>query len=107
MTRLVEWDSFDLRVDGEKLNAIVQAMIGRTPPVEEIATEIRSGWLRMTGAIREFTSVPFTLDMTEIQARGTTVRVPLRSASAAGFPVPMILFSPLRSQLPKDLVTYE
>jgi hypothetical protein len=107
MTRLVEWDSFDLRVDGEKLNAMVQAMIGRTPPIERISIEFRNGLMRVTGSIRKFISVPFTVDITEIQARGTTVRVPLRSASAAGFPVPMILFSLLRSQLPKDLVTYE
>ena len=107
MNRLVQWDSFDLRVDGGKLNALVQAMVGRTPPLEHISIEFRNGLMRVTGAIRKFVSVPFTVDVTEIQAQGTTIRIPLRSASAAGFPLPMILFGLLRSQLPKDLVAYE
>lgn len=107
MNRLVEWDSFDLRVNGEKLNALVQTMLGGAAPIEWIRIEFRNGLMRVTGAIRKFISVPFTVDITEIQARGTTIRIPLRSASAAGFPVPMILFGLLRSQLPKDLVSYE
>jgi hypothetical protein len=107
MNRLVQWDSFDLRVDGAKLNAVVRAMVGRTPPVEDISIEFRNGLMRVTGAIRKFISVPFTVDITEIDAEGTTIRIPLRSASAAGFPLPMILFGLLRSQLPKDLVSYE
>lgn len=107
MNRLVEWDSFDLRVNGEKLNALVQTMLGGTTPIEWIGIEFSNGLMRVTGSIRKFISVPFTVDITEIQARGTTIRIPLRSASAAGFPVPMILFGLLRSQLPKDLVSYE
>ncbi|HET7705297.1 MAG TPA: hypothetical protein VFM36_04365 [Thermoanaerobaculia bacterium] len=107
MNRLVEWDSFDLRVNGEKLNALVQTMLGGSTPIEWIRIEFRNGLMRVTGAIRKFISVPFAVDITEIQAQGTTIRIPLRSASAAGFPVPMILFGLLRSQLPKDLVSYE
>ena len=107
MNRLVEWDSFDLRVNGEKLNALVQSMLGGATPIEWLRIEFRNGLMRVTGSIRKFISVPYTVDITEIQARGTTIRIPLRSASAAGFPVPMILFGLLRSQLPKDLVSYE
>lgn len=107
MNRLVEWDKFDLRVNGEKLNALVQTMLGGSTPIEWIRIEFRNGLMRVTGSIRKFISVPFTADITEIHARGTTIRIPLRSASAAGFPVPMILFGLLRSQLPKDLVSYE
>ena len=107
MARLVEWDSFDVRVDGDKLNAMVVAMIGRTEPIERIELQFRNGLLRVVGTIRKFITVPFAVDITEIQASGTTVRVPLRSASAAGFPIPSILFGLLRSRLPKDLVSYE
>ncbi|HUP47858.1 MAG TPA: hypothetical protein VNA04_03610 [Thermoanaerobaculia bacterium] len=107
MRRFVEWDSFDLRVDGEKLNAMVKGMIGGMEPLERVELQFRNGLLRVAGSIRKFISVPFTVDVTEIQASGTTVRVPLRSASAAGFPLPTILFGLLRSRLPKELVTYE
>lgn len=107
MARLVEWDSFDLRVDGDKLNAMVVAMIGQTEPIERVELQFHNGLLRVVGTIRKFISVPFSVDITEIHASGTTVRVPLRSASAAGFPIPSILFGLLRSRLPKDLVSYE
>ena len=51
--------------------------------------------------------MPFTVDITEILAAGTTVKVPLRNASAAGFPIPAILFGLIRSRLPKEIVGYE
>lgn len=107
MPHFVEWDSFELRVDGDKLNAMMQAMMGGTAPIERIALHFLNGLLRVEGTIRKFIAVPFTVDVTEIRASGTIVRVPLRSASAAGFPVPMILFRFIRNRLPKDLVTYE
>ena len=107
MKRFVEWDTFDLRVDGEKLNAMMKSMIGKTEPIERIDLRFGNGLLRVEGSIRKFFSVPFTVDITEMKASGTTVRVPLRGASAAGFPIPSILFGLLKSRLPKDLVSYE
>ena len=107
MKRFVEWDTFSLRVDGEKLNAMMKSMIGKTPPIERIDLRFGNGLLRVEGSIRKFLSVPFTVDITEIKASGTTVRVPLHAASAAGFPIPSMLFGLMRSRLPKDLVTYE
>ena len=107
MKRFIEWDSFDLRVDGEKLNEMVREMMGKTDPIERIELQFSNGLLRVAGSIRKFISVPFTVDITEIRASGTTVRVPLRSAAAAGFPIPSILFGLIRNRLPKDLVTYE
>lgn len=82
-------------------------MIGQTEPIERIELEFLNGHLRVTGSIRKFISVPFTVDITEIHASGTTVRVPLRGASAAGFPLPTILVGLLRSRLPPELVSYE
>ena len=102
----VEWDSLEVRVDGEKLNAMVKSMIGRTEPIETIALRFRNGLLRVEGTIRKFIAVPFSVDIPEIRASGTTVRVPLRNASAAGFPIPTILFGLVKSRLPKDLVSY-
>ena len=107
MVHFVEWDSFDLRVDGEKLNAMVKSMIGGTEPIERIEVAFYNGLMRVTGSIRKFISVPFSVDITEIRASGTTVRVPLRGATAAGFPLPTILFGLLRNRLPRELVSYE
>jgi hypothetical protein len=107
MAHFVEWDSLEVRVDGDKLNAMMKSMIGRTPPIEKIDLRFSNGLLRIEGTIRKFIAVSFTVDITEIRASGTTVRVPLRSISAAGFPIPSILFGLMRSRLPKDLVAYE
>lgn len=107
MAHFVEWDSLEVRVDGDKLNAMTKSMIGRTEPIEKIELRFSNGLLRVEGTIRKFIAVPFTVDITEIRASGTTVRVPLRNASAAGFPVPLILFRLVKSRLPKDLLSYE
>ena len=107
MKRFIEWDAFDVRVDGEKLNAMVQEMIGGMPPIETIDLHFRNGLLKVTGTMRKLISMPFSVEIREMFASGTTVRVPLRSASAAGLPLPTILFGLLRNRLPKDLVAYE
>lgn len=107
MPHFVEWDSLEVRVDGDKLNGMVRSMVARTDPIEKIALRFSNGLLRVEGTIRKFIAVPFTVDITEIRASGTTVRVPLRNASAAGFPIPMILFGLIRNRLPKNFVTYE
>ncbi len=107
MPHFVEWDSLEVRVDGDKLNTIVKSMVGQAGPLEEIDLLFFNGLLRVAGTIRKFIAVPFTVDITGIQAGGTTIRVPLRSASAAGFPIPSILFGLIRSRLPKELVAYE
>jgi hypothetical protein len=107
MPHFVEWDSFELRVDGDRLNAMMKSMIGRTEPIEKIELRFFNGLMRVEGIVRKFIVVPFTVDITEIRASGTTVRIPLKSASAAGFPIPNMLFGLIRSRLPKDVVTYE
>ena len=107
MPHFIEWDSLEVRVDGDKLNTMMKSMIGRTEPIEKIDLRFSNGLMRVEGTIRKFIAVPFTVDITEIRASGTTVRVPLRSASAAGFPIPSILFGLMKSRLPKDLVAFE
>ncbi len=106
MARFVEWDELEIRVNGDKLNALVSSM--RVEPVEQIALQFFNGLLRVSGTVRKFISVPFSADITEIQAEGRTVRVPLRGASAFGvIPIPQVLFGLLRHRLPAELVRYE
>ncbi len=107
MRRFIEWDSIDVRVDGEKIGAMAREMVAKDPMIERLVLKFSNGLLRVEGSVRKFISVPFSVDITEIRASGTTVRVPLRSAAAAGFPIPSILFGLIRNRLPKDLVTYE
>lgn len=107
MPHFVEWDSLDVRIDGDKLNTMVKSMIGRAEPIETIAVRFTNGLMRVEGTLRKFISIPFTVDVTEMRPSGVVVRIPLRNASAAGFPVPLILFRLIRDRLPKDLVSYE
>jgi hypothetical protein len=106
MRRFIEWDGFEIRVDGDKLGALMAAM--RVDPVERIELQFFNGLLRVSGSIRKFISVPFSVDINEILASGRTVRVPLRSASAFGaIPIPQFLFGLFRHRLPAELVRFE
>jgi hypothetical protein len=106
MRRFIEWDGFEIRVDGDKLGALMAAM--RVDPVERIELQFFNGLLRVSGSIRKFISVPFSVDVNEILASGRTVRVPLRSASAFGaIPIPQFLFGLFRHRLPAELVRFE
>ena len=106
MKRFVEWDQLDVRVNGDKLNALVAAM--RVEPIERLELQFFNGLLRVVGSVRKFISVSFSVDIPEIVADGRTVRVPLRSASAFGvIPIPQFLFGLARNRLPAELVRYE
>ena len=106
MPRFIEWDTLEVRVNGDKLGALAAAM--RVDPVERIELQFFNGLLRVSGSIRKFISVPFSVDITAIEAWGRTVRVPLRSASAFGaIPIPQFLFGLVRHRLPAELVRYE
>lgn len=106
MARFIEWDELNVRVDGEALKALVASM--RVEPVERIDLQFFNGLLRVSGTVRKFISVPFSLDITSILAEGKTVRVPLGAASAFGvIPIPQILFGLVRNRLPAELVRFE
>lgn len=107
MTRLVEWDSLELRIDGERLAAIAKAAIGTPPPLERVDLKFTNGLLRVFGSVRKYLSIPFNVDIVQIVPAGSTVRVPIQAISAAGFPVPRFLLGLIRSQLPPDVVTLE
>jgi hypothetical protein len=105
MRHFIEWDQLEVRIDGGRLNAMLAPM--RLPPIERIGLRFFNGLLRVEGSVRKFISVPFTVEITELLPSGTTVRVPLKGATAAGFPLPLLLFRLFREKLPKDLVTLE
>ena len=106
MKRLVEWDSVDVRVDGAKLNALAASF--RVDPIEKMELQFFNGLLRITGSVRKFISVPFTIEIRELRPSGHTVSVPIASASAFGaLPIPQLLFGLVKNRLPADLIRYE
>ncbi len=104
--QLIEWDSLDVRINGEKLNAFVQSF--RVPPLERLELIFENGLLRVMGAVKKFVTVPFEVEIREIAASGRSVRIPLRSASAFGaIPIPRFLFGMMKDRLPAEFVRYE
>jgi hypothetical protein len=107
MKHFVEWDSLELRVDGERMAAMVRDSIAGDPSIERIDLRFLNGLLRVEGVVRKYIAVPFTVEIAEMIPKGTEIRVPLRSIMAAGFPLPRMLVGLLQSRFPKDLVRYE
>jgi hypothetical protein len=106
MQRFITWDTIEARVDGAKVNALATSFC--VDPIERMELQFSNGLLRVSGSIHKFISVPFTVDIREIQPVGHTVRVPIASASAFGaLPIPQFLFGIIRNRLPADLVRYE
>jgi hypothetical protein len=103
----IEWDNIDVRVDGAKIAAMAREMVAKEPMIEAIDLEFSNGLLRVQGIARKFIRVPFTVDITELRANGTTIRVPLSRISAGPIPVPTLLVGLLRQKLPRELVGFE
>ena len=107
MRHFIEWDTLDVRVDGETIAAMAREMVRQEPMIEAIRLRFSNGLLRVEGTVRKFIAVPFTVDITHIHAKGTTVRVPLVRMSAGPIPLPTLLVGLLRQKFPKELVTFE
>jgi hypothetical protein len=106
MKHFVTWETLELRVDGARIDELVQTM--KMPPIERLSLRFTNGLLRVEGVIRKVIAVPFSADITELLAGGTTVRVPIRAASAFGaIPIPQFLFMIVQGRLPKELVGFE
>jgi hypothetical protein len=106
MKRFVEWDSLEVRVNGEKLNALIASF--RVDPIERLEVRFENALMRVSGSVRKLVSVPFEVEISEIIASGRKVRVPLRSVSAFGLiPIPKFLFSLMRDRLPASLASFE
>ncbi|PYQ32012.1 MAG: hypothetical protein DMF56_02640 [Acidobacteria bacterium] len=107
MKRFIEWDSIDVRVDGEKIAAMAREIVAAEPMIEKLALKFSNGLLRVEGKIRKVISVPFSVEITRFEANGTTVKVPLARVSAGPIPIPTLLIGLMRDRFPKDLVRYE
>ena len=103
MRRFIEWDSLDVRVSGEKLTDMVRDMVARDPMIEKLELRFTNGLLRVEGMVRKFILIPFTVDITHFDAKGTTVRVPLGRMTAGPLPIPSLLVGLLRQQFPADV----
>lgn len=101
--RLIEWDALEFRISGEKVAAQAREMIARDPMIEKIDLQFSNGLLRVQGAVRKIIVIPFTVDITEIIASGTTVRVPLARITAGPIPIPTLLIGLLRRKFPADV----
>ena len=103
MRRFIEWDSLEVRVDGGKIAAMARQLIAKDPMIERLDLRFTNGLLRVEGSVRKFISVPFTVDITNIVAQGTTVRVPLGRITAGPVPIPSLLVGLVRSKFPADV----
>lgn len=106
MRRFIEWDSLEVRVDGEKIAAMTKEMVAKDPMIQRLELKFMNGLLRVEGIVRKFINVPFTVDITRFDARGTTIRVPLGRISAATIPIPALLVGLVKKSFPAD-VKYE
>ena len=107
MKHFVEWDSIELRIDGERLAEMVREATAKEPMLERIGLRFMNGLLRVEGVVRKYIAIPFTVEIAEFKASGTEIRVPLRSISAGGFPLPRFLVGLVRDRFPPELVRYE
>lgn len=105
--RFIEWEHLEVRVDGAKINELVRAQIAAEPMIEKVALRFTRGLLRVEGSIRKFISIPFSVEIDTLDARGTLVRVPLARISAGPIPIPTLLVSLVKNRFPRELVTVE
>lgn len=103
MQRFIEWDSIDVRVNGEKIAAMAKEMVAGDPMIERLDLLFTNGLLRIEGSVRKFISVPFTVDIARFEAKGTTVRIPLARITAGPFPIPTLLVGLIRRRFPSDV----
>ena len=103
MKHFIEWDSIDVRVDGEKLAVMAREMVTRDPLIERLDLRFSNGLLRVEGSVRKFISIPFTVDITRFEPKGTTVRIPLARITAGPLPIPTLLVGLIRQKFPADI----
>ena len=106
MRRFIEWDSLNVRVDGEKIAAMARQMVAAEPMIERLDLHFSNGLLRIEGIVRKFIAVPFSVDVTRFETSGTTVRIPLGRMSAGPIPIPALLVGLVRQKFPQG-VSYE
>ena len=85
---------------------MAREMVAGDPMIDRLDLRFSNGLLRVEGAVRKFISIPFTVDITQIVAQGTVVRIPLARITAGPVPIPTLLVSLIRQKFPAD-VKYE
>lgn len=106
MRRFIEWDSLNVRVDGEKVAAMAKQIVAAEPMIERLDLHFSNGLLRIEGIVRKFLAIPFNVEVTRFEASGTTVRIPLGRISAGPIPIPALLVALVRQKFPQG-VSYE
>jgi hypothetical protein len=101
--RFIEWDSLDVRVSGDRIAELAREMVAKDPMIEKLDLKFSNGMLRVEGMVRKFILIPFTVDISHIDAKGTTIRVPLGRMTAGPLPIPSLLVGLLRQQFPADV----
>ncbi|MFZ2492502.1 MAG: hypothetical protein WA208_13555 [Thermoanaerobaculia bacterium] len=97
----------NVRVSGEKINALAREMVAAEPMVESLTIRFFPGLIRVEGVVRKFLPIPFSVEITQVFARGTVVRVPLARMTAGPIPIPSILLALIQHRLPAGVVTLE
>ena len=103
MRRFIEWDSLDVRVSGDRIAELAREMVAKDPMIEKLDLKFSNGMLRVEGMVRKFILIPFTVDISHFDAKGTTIRVPLGRMTAGPLPIPSLLVGLLRQQFPADV----
>lgn len=106
MRRFIEWDSLSARVDGAKLAAMANQMVAAEPMIERLDLHFSNGLLRIEGVVRKFIAVPFSVDVTHLEATGTSIRIPLERVSAGPIPIPGLIIGMVRRKFPEG-IAYE
>jgi len=90
--RLVQWNSLNLHISGEKASALVGEVIAaKKAPITSLFLEFREGELLVEGKAKKGMSIPFEVIIREIECEGTTVHVKIADVSAFGLPIPAFL----------------
>ena len=103
MRHFIEWDSLEVRVDGERIAAMAREMVAGDPVLERLDLQFTNGLLRVSGSVRKFLSIPFTVEIQRFETRGLTVRVPLGRISAGPIPIPTLLVGLVRKRFPAEV----
>jgi hypothetical protein len=90
---LVEWDTLDVRIRGDKLEALARHFIAeKRIPVERLELRFLEGSAVVQGSFRKgILSVPFRAVVGRVDVDGKTIVVTLREIAVLGLAVPAIL----------------
>ncbi len=108
MPRLIEWDTLEFRLSGERIAAIVGELIERKKlPVPSLFLEFKEGELFVEGTFKKGFSIPFQGTIRSIRPDRAWLHIKLDEVSAFGLPVPAFLQKFIEGQVRDGSVKYE